>query len=64
MKGVTIFTEEVTGKKIAQVHLDTLIKHPNDFEDFMDRLVSESRATEKETNWDTIKKDLRKKGKL
>ena len=64
MKGITIMTEEGTGKKIAQIDLSRLIKHGAEFEDFFDRLIAESRKNEKDTTWDAIKKDLKKKGKL
>ncbi len=64
MKGITIMTEEGTGKKIAQIDLDRLVKHSDEFEDFFDRLVAESRKTEKNVSLDAIKKDLKKKGRI
>jgi hypothetical protein len=64
MKGITIMTEEGTGKKIAQIDLSRLIKHSAEFEDFFDRLIAESRKDEKDVAWNTIKSDLKKKGKV
>ncbi len=57
-------TEEGTGKKIAQIDLGRLVKHSNEFEDFFDRLIAESRKTEKDVSLDSIKKDLKKKGRI
>jgi hypothetical protein len=64
MKGITIMTEEGTGKKIAQIDLDRLVKHSAEFEDFFDRLIAEARKDEKDVAWNTIKSDLKKKGKV
>jgi hypothetical protein len=64
MKGITIMTEEGTEKKFAQIDLSRLVKHSAEFEDFFDRLIAESRKNEKDIAWDTIKKDLKKKGKV
>jgi len=64
MKGITIMTEEGTGKKIAQIDLSRLVKHSDEFEDFFDRLIAESRKNEKDVSLDAIKKDLKRKGRL
>jgi hypothetical protein len=64
MKGITIMTEEGTGKKIAQIDLSRLTKHSAEFEDFFDRLIAESRKDERDVSFDAIKKDLKKKGRL
>ena len=64
MKGIIIMTEEGTGKKIAQIDLSRLVKHSDEFEDFFDRLIAESRKNEKDVSLDAIKKDLRRKGRL
>jgi hypothetical protein len=63
MKGITIMTEEGTGKKIAQIDLSRLAKHSAEFEDFFDRLIAESRKEEKDIAWSSIKTDLKKKGR-
>ena len=63
MKGVTIMTEEGTGKRIAQIDLSRLVKHSSEFEEFFDRLIAESRKDEKDVAWTTIKSDLKRKGK-
>lgn len=64
MKGLTIMTEEGTGKKIAQIDLSRLLKYSSEFEEFFDRLVAEARKDEKDIPWKAIKKDLKKKGKI
>jgi len=64
MKGITIMTEEATGKKIAQIDLSRLVKHSAEFEDFFDRLIAESRKNEKDISLASIKNDLKKKGKV
>lgn len=64
MKGLTIMTDEKSGKRIAQVDLTHLSKHSEDTEDLLDVLVSEARKNEKNISWDEMKKDLKKKGKL
>jgi hypothetical protein len=63
MKGITIMTEEGTGKKIAQIDLSRLVKHSAEFEDFFDRLIAESRKNEKDIAWSDIKSDLKRKVK-
>lgn len=64
MKGITIMTEEGTGKKFAQIDLSRLAKHSAEFEEFFDRLIAESRKGEKDVAWTTIKGDLKRKGKI
>ena len=64
MKGVTIFKDEKNNKRVLQVDLNEVIKHPNEFEDMIDILVAEERKDEKEIGWEDVKKQLRKKGKL
>jgi len=64
MKGINIFKDEKNNRKILQVDIKEVAKHPNQFEDLMDVLVAEARRDEKEISWETAKKQLRKKGKL
>ena len=64
LKGITIMTEESTGKKIAQIDLSRLIEHSGAFEDFFDRLIAESRKSEKDVSLASIENELRKKGKV
>jgi hypothetical protein len=64
MKGINIFKDEKNNRKILQVDIKEVAKHPNQFEDLMDVLVAEARKDEKEISWETAKKQLRKKGKL
>lgn len=64
MKGVTIFTDEQKNKKILLVDVDAIVKNPDEFEDFIDILVAERRRHEPKVSWETVKKNLKKKGKL
>lgn len=64
MKGVIIMTEEKSGKKIAQLDLSYLVKSKEDIEEVLDILIAEARKEEKNIPWDSIKKDLKKKGRL
>jgi len=64
MKGITIFKDEKNNKKILQVDIKEVAKHPTQFEELMDVLVAEARKDEKEIGWTTAKKQLKKKGKL
>jgi len=64
MKGVAIFKDEKSNKRILQVDLKEVSKRPNEFEDLMDALIAEARKEEKEISWEDAKKQLRKKGKL
>lgn len=64
MKGVTIMTEEKSGKRIAQLDLSLLSKNTKELEDLFDILIAESRKDEKDISWNEIKKDLKKKRKL
>jgi hypothetical protein len=64
MKGLTIMTEEATGRKIAQIDLSRLVKHSAEFEEFFDRLIAESRKEEKDVSLSSIKKELKKQGRI
>lgn len=57
-------TEEKSGKKIAQLDLSYLAKSKEDIEEVLDILIAEARKEEKNIPWDSIKKDLKKKGRL
>src|SRR5437588_233900 len=63
MKGIAIFKDEKSNKRILQVDIKEVAKHPSQFEDLMDTLIAEARRDEKEIGWDSVKKQLRKKGK-
>jgi len=64
MKGVTIMTEEKSGRRIAQLDLTVLSKQIETLQDVLDVLIAEARKSEKDTAWGMIKKDLKKRGKL
>jgi len=57
-------TEEKSGKRIAQLDLTHLAKHSDELEELFDVLIAEARKDEKEIKWSSIKKDLKKKGRL
>lgn len=57
-------TEEKSGKKIAQLDLSYLAKSKEDIEEVLDILIAEARKEEKNISWNSIKKDLKKKGRL
>lgn len=64
MKGVTILTDEKKKRKIVQVDIREIARNPEEFEDLIDVLVAESRRNEPKLSFETVKKNLRKKGKL
>lgn len=64
MKGITIFKDEKSNRRFLQVDIKEVAKRPNEFEDLMDVLVAEARKDEKEIGWESVKKQLRRKGKL
>jgi hypothetical protein len=64
MKGVTILKDEKNNRKILQVDIKEIAKHPDDFEDLIDILVAESRRNEPKKTLEEVKRNLKKKGKL
>ncbi|MDE3142745.1 MAG: hypothetical protein KGL19_01240 [Bacteroidota bacterium] len=64
MKGVTILKNEKNNRKIIQIDIKEVAKRPNEFEDLVDVLIAEDRKDEKEISWETVKTQLKKKGKL
>jgi hypothetical protein len=64
MKGVTILKDEKNNKRILQVDIKEIAKRPAEFENFMDVLVAEARADERDVSWASVKRELKKKGKL
>ena len=64
MKGVTILKNEKNNRKILQIDIKEVAKHPNEFEDLVDVLIADDRKDEKDVNWDDLKKQLKQKGKL
>jgi hypothetical protein len=64
MKGVSILKDEKNNKRILQVDLKEVAKYPDEFEEVIDSLVAEERENDKETSWEEVKKQLKKKGKL
>jgi len=64
MKGLTIMTDESSGRRIAQLGLTLLSKNSAQLEDVFDLLIAESRKDEKEFSWGEIRKDLKSKGRM
>jgi len=56
------FVTDGKGKRVA-VMID-LKKYGNVWEDIYDNLVAESRAKEPRVSWESVKKRLKKQGKL
>ena len=63
MKGLTIMSDEKSGKRIAQVDLSYLSSKNENIEDLLDVLVAEARIHEKEFSLEAIKKEISKKAK-
>lgn len=64
MKGISYITDEKSRKKAVVIDLKTLEKYDNQIEDLLDSIIAESRAEEPTVSWTTVKKRLKKKGKL
>jgi hypothetical protein len=64
MKGVNYITDS-KGKKIAvTIDMQTLRKGKQAVEDLMDVIVAEDRMNESRISFDSVKKNLKRKGKL
>lgn len=64
MKGVTYITNKKNQKTAVVIDLKTLKKYDEQLEDLFDMIIAESRAEEPSVSWETVKKKLKKKGKL
>ncbi|HWY09895.1 MAG TPA: hypothetical protein VN026_01150 [Bacteroidia bacterium] len=64
MKGVTYITNKKNQKTAVVIDLKTLKKYDEQLEDLFDMIIAESRAEEPSVSWNTVKKNLKKKGKL
>ena len=64
MKGVSYITNNKNQKTAVVIDLKTLKKYEEQLEDLFDVVIAESRAEEPSVSWETIKKNLKKKGKL
>ncbi|MFM7487679.1 MAG: hypothetical protein ACKO13_12275 [Cytophagales bacterium] len=64
MKGVNFITDEKSRKKAVVIDLKTLQRFDEQIEDLLDAIIAESRRDEPTISWETVKKNLRKKGKL
>ena len=57
-------TDEKSGRRIAQIDLSLVGKQSRDLEELFDVLIAEARKNEKDYSWDSIKKDLKRKGRI
>lgn len=64
MKGVSYITNNKNQKTAVVIDLKTLKKYEEQLEDLFDVVIAESRAEEPSVSWETVKKNLKKKGKL
>ncbi len=64
MKGVSYITNNKNQKTAVVIDLKLLKKYEEQLEDLFDVVIAESRTEEASVSWETIKKNLRKKGKL
>ena len=64
MKGVNYITDNNNNKTAVVIDMKTLQHYNDKLEDLLDILVAESRAAEPNVPWETVKKNLKKKGKL
>ncbi len=64
MKGVKYITNKKNHKTAVVIDLKILKKYNEQIEDLFDTIIAESRAEEPSVSWKTVKKNLKKKGKL
>lgn len=64
MKGLSYITDEKSRRKAVVIDLKTLRKFDEQIEDLFDAIIAESRKNEPSTSWETVKRNLKKKGKL
>ncbi len=64
MKGVSYITNKKNQKTAVVIDLKTLKKYDEQLEDLFDVIIAESRAEEPSVSWETVRKKLKKKGKL
>lgn len=64
MKGIRYITDHQNKRKSIIIDIQTLEKHPSEVEDLLDVIVAESRMKELKLDWETVKGNLKKEGKL
>ena len=64
MKGVTFVTDSKNKKTAVVIDMKTLQKFEERVEDLLDSIIASSRKDEPNVSWKTVKKKLRKAGKL
>ena len=61
MKGIHYLTDDKNRKIAVQIDLK---KYGQQWEDFYDSIIAESRKDEETVPWEKVKEDLKKEGKL
>lgn len=64
MKGIQFISDENNHRKAVVIDLKTLEQNPNKVEDILDTLVAEARKEEPKLEWEKVKSDLKKAGKI
>ena len=64
MKGVTIFRDEATLKRIIQIDVDAVDADDEFLEDFVDAILAEAAKDDEKIPWEDAKEILRKEGRL
>jgi len=64
MKGISYLTDKKNRKKAIVIELKAIEKNSEEVYEAIDVLVAESRRNDELVDWETAKKQLRKKGRL
>ena len=64
MKGVSYITDSQNKRKAVVIDIKTLERYDERLEDLFDIIIAESRADEPSVSWETVKRKLKKQGKL
>lgn len=64
MKGISYITDGKSRKKAVVIDIKALQKYDTQIEELLDVIIAELRAQEPSVPWETVKKRLKKKGKL
>ena len=64
MKGISYLKDKKNKKKAIVIDLKTIEKNSEEVYEAIDVLVAESRRNDESIDWETAKKQLKKKGKL
>ncbi len=64
MKGISNIKDETHNKRFVQIDLESLEQIGNNWEEMYDIIIAELRKEEETKDWEEIKKELIKEGKL